>query len=216
MKKHDVKEEIKGFQDEVARFVANRLFQLKNSSNESNVRATLARLRRGLGKAPGELPELWDFTLEDLPEVLLSQTEEPTYGEWAIHVALSLFAYHQQGKDLNSQYMHQDSGETQHSIGTACCTLKARKEEDAVKRRFNILATSDSFTELVHHLRSLIGLLKSEDIPLDYVLLAKELYFFQFPQWRNALRLRWGQDFYAFKEEGALEDNDNNSDTVSV
>jgi CRISPR system Cascade subunit CasB len=201
-----VEEKVKSYDHELcANFVAKKLYWLSNSNDEASVRAILAKLRRGLGKAPGDLPELWEFTLEGLPEELLSKGHEPTKGEWAVHIALSLFAFHQQGKDIKSSSMHKvDKGE-RHSIGAASRRLSSRsdKDSDAIRRRFNILATSNSLEELSHHLRAMIGLLKANDIALDYVQLASDLYRFQNPNMRSALRLRWGQDFYAF---GAAEE----------
>ena len=47
-----------------------------------------------------------------------------------------------------------------------------------------------------HHLRGLIQLLRAEEIPLDYVHLAENLYDFQNPDSRPGVRLEWGQDFY--------------------
>ena len=48
-------------------FVEEKLSFLHSNKNESAVRAELARLRRGIGKKPGELPELWELLLDDFP-----------------------------------------------------------------------------------------------------------------------------------------------------
>ena len=58
------------------------------------------------------------------------------------------------------------------------------------------MVTSESIDEFAHHLRSMVQLLKAEGIGLDYVQLTKDLYWFQIPELRDNLRLRWGQDFY--------------------
>jgi CRISPR system Cascade subunit CasB len=81
-------------------YVQQQIRRLCESVNESPTRATLARLRRGIGKAPGSMPEIWDITLNRLPEALVGKGELPSRGEWAVHTALTLFALHQQGKDL--------------------------------------------------------------------------------------------------------------------
>ncbi|HBG23036.1 MAG TPA: hypothetical protein DDW83_07265, partial [Peptococcaceae bacterium] len=62
-------------------------------------RAMLAKLRRGIGKQPGELPELFEILFMDMPEELYGIGDEPSYAEWAIYTSLTLFALHQQGKD---------------------------------------------------------------------------------------------------------------------
>ena len=79
----------------------------------------------------------------------------------------------------------------------------------AVQRRFNAFATARSMPECLHHLRGLIQLLRSEDIPLDYVELAGDLYEFQTPDGAARVRLRWGQDFYrnAFRTEQGKDDD---------
>jgi CRISPR system Cascade subunit CasB len=175
-------------------FVKRKIAGLGENKNESAVRAILARLRRGIGKAPGSLPDLWDVTLSDLPEELLGNGEDPTHGEWAVYTALTLFALHQQGKDLKKQSMNRE-GE---SLGTAVRKLVEhdKNNEDAVWRRFQAAAVSDSFERFSWQLRGLIQLLKAKDIPLDYSALTEELYWFQFPDRRDAIRLKWGQDFY--------------------
>jgi CRISPR system Cascade subunit CasB len=77
--------------------------------------------------------------------------------------------------------------------------------EDAIKRRFDTVITSDSPEELAYHLRGLIQLLRSKSIPLDYPKLAEDLFNFQSPALRDGIRLRWGQDYYFNK--GKDEEN---------
>lgn len=180
-------------------FVKRKIKQMTESKNESVVRATLAKLRRGIGKEPGSLPDLWDVMLGGLPEELLGKGEGPTYGEWAVHTALTLFGLHQQGKDMERQCMNSE-GEC---LGIAVRKLAEQDSdrEDAVKRRFDAAATSDSLKEFSHHLRGLVQLLKAKDIPLDYPSLAKDLYWFQISDVRDSVRLSWGRDFYRFRKE---------------
>ena len=66
--------------------------------------AVLARLRRGIGKRPGEIPELWEWMMTD--EQL--RFSEPTYEEWASYIALTLYAFHQQGNDIKQHQMNTD------------------------------------------------------------------------------------------------------------
>lgn len=173
-------------------YVESQIRRLKESQ-DAGVRATLARLRRGVGKAPGSMPELWDMTINNLPDELLSLDGRPTYGEWAVHTALTLFALHQQGKDLSTNCMSQDTI----PLGRAV-RLLVKDEEDLprIKRRFDAAATADNLAEFAHHLRGLIQLLKAADVPLDYPELAKDLYFFQAEGAIDNVRLKWGQDFY--------------------
>ena len=190
---------------EVKDYVRRRLEQWQRESNEHLLRADMANLRRGIGKKPGELPELWGLLFRDFPEELMSTSGEPTWAEWAVSGALTLYALHRQGarQDAHTEGQH---------LGASVRKLAGSNEErlKAVQRRFNAFATARSMPECMHHLRGLVQLLRSEDIPLDYVELAGDLYEYQTPDGAARVRLRWGQDFYRYvsnNKEG--EDNDN-------
>ena len=57
----------------VGHFVEYRLKRIVNSSSDGAVKASLANLRRGIGTTPGDIPELWELFLQDLPEEMLSR-----------------------------------------------------------------------------------------------------------------------------------------------
>lgn len=178
----------------VRRDVASRLSRLQNLP-EHPQKAALANLRRGVGRIPGELPELWGEFLLDLPPQLASETGEPTKAEWAVYLALTLYALHQQGRDARREPMHRE----EQPLGRAVRRL-VQPEEDpqdaAVLRRFQALTSAASMREASQHLRGLIQLLRSEGIALDYVHLAADLYDLQSPGASQRVRLRWGQDYY--------------------
>lgn len=168
-------------------------------SNEPWSRAMLAKLRRGVGKQPGELPELFEILFADMPEELFGKSDEPSYSVKAIYTALTLFALHQQGKERPMSI----DGKTEdkklgNSLGSAVGRLvkQDNDREQAIKRRFDTVTTATELTELSHHARSLIQLLRAGDITLDYPRFAVDLYWFQFDEIRNRARLRWGQDYY--------------------
>ena len=184
-------------------FVERKITRMAEGPNEAAARATLAKLRRGVGKAPGGMPELWGITLDGLPEALSGKTDAPSRGEWAVHTALTLFALHQQGKDLKKQCMSKD-GEP---FGAAVRRLITNDDDEKrVKRRFDAAATSGSLEEFSHHLRGLVQLLKAQDLPMDYPALAEDLCWFQIPDARDSVRLRWGRDFYGARKK---EENEN-------
>ncbi len=188
---------------QVKAFIKNQITRLSESRNDSLVRATLAKLRRGIGKAPGSMPELWAVTFDGLPETLTRKWVEPTYGEWAVHTTMTLYALHQQGKDIRENCMNKE-GE---SLGSSLRKLiKDEEDELRVKRRFDAAATSDSLEEFSYHLRGLIQRLKAEDLPLDYVELAEDLYRFQFSEARDSIRLKWGRAFYRMEKKKEKKD----------
>ena len=177
--------------EQVKSFVRKRLMYWQTETNVHLVRADLANLRHGIGKRPGELPQLWELLFRDFPEELMSRDGNPTWEEWAVFGALTLYAMHRQGSEQN---MHINGKR----LGIAIGSLAAGNEDrlKAIQRRFNACATAKEMPECLHHLRGLVQLLRSEEIPLDYAELAGDLYEFQTPEGAAKVRLRWGQDFY--------------------
>jgi CRISPR system Cascade subunit CasB len=192
----------------IRNFVGGRIYSLL-SREEPYIRATLAKLRRGLGKHPGKLPDIWDFTLENLPEVFLSRSGVPTSGEWAVHISLTLFALHQQGRDPKLNPMSKPILEGGKTIGNAVQALAIKRgteSKEAIKRRFDTIITSNSSEELAFHLRGMINLIKSESIPIDYPLLAEDIFRFQSEEQRDNVRLKWGQDYYFYQGKDENDD----------
>lgn len=177
-------------------------------------RAELAKLRRGVGRKPGDLPELWGSFLRGMPEGFQGVENGPSHAEWAVYLALTLYAVHQQGND-------QPMNRPGNTLGRAVRQLAERNSagqdwtEASVLRRFNALATAEEITEISHHLRGMIQLLsaaKDGGIPLDYPQLAADLYELQCTDPRYAqipanVRLRWGQDLYR-ETKTAPEENE--------
>lgn len=179
--------------EQVRNFVHTRVSHLAHTSHQS-LAATLAMLRRGIGKEPGSLPGLWEVTLDELPESLQGTDARPSSGERAVHTALTLFALHQQGKDIKEKCMSKPGA----TLGGAMRQMISQNSdrEEAIKRRFMVAVTADSYEELVWHLRGLVQLLRSEEVKLDYPNLARELYDYQFSEYRDRIRLQWGRQFY--------------------
>ena len=178
----------------VERDTQKRLFRLYNLP-EHPQKAALANLRRGVGRVPGELPELWGEFLLDFPQELESKIGVPTRAEWAVYLALTLYALHQQGRDVRREPMHCED----QLLGRAVRRLVKPGEDPqdaAVLRRFQALTSAASMREVSQHLRGIIQILRSEGIALDYVRLAADLYDLQFPEASQRVRLRWGQDYY--------------------
>jgi CRISPR system Cascade subunit CasB len=184
----------------VETYTARRIAELLSMSKENT--RFLAELRRGIGKAPGELPQLWGYFLEVMPEEFYG-AGEPSRAEWAVYIALTMFALHQQGKDPVLKPM-QKNGQ---SLGSAlACLVHDPDNRVRIARRFNVIATASSMEEVSHYLRGAIQLLRGEDIGLDYSKLAKDLYCFQFPEMVSGVRLQWGQDFYRKHEDEKMEE----------
>lgn len=166
--------------------------------------ATLARLRRGVGREPGDVPDLWQYTLDGLPEQP-GVGDAATRQERAVHTALTLFALHQQSR---AEHMHTPG----RSLGTAVRRLARRAgSEVAVRRRFEALGTAETFSEVVHHARGLITQLRTHRIPLDYGAFTDDLIRLQ-TRAAHQVRLQWGRDYYRAVPETDADSDDNQTD----
>lgn len=203
---------MESMQRQIEDYMRRRLSDFASDPNAGRVRAQLATLRRGVGRKPGDMPDLWGLLFADMPEEMMSRTAEPTAAEWAAYTALTLYATHQQGTEINRQNMHtgQDAGR----LGKAVARLvKNADDRERIARRFNAFATASDMTEAAHHLRGLIQLLRAEEIPLNYIRLAGDLYRFQNPEYAPDVRLSWGQDFYWRKPDETDDEQEGQVDS---
>lgn len=196
--------------NEIGNYVNARIYAMakdEKSLENSSSKAHLAHLRHGVGKAPGEIPELWGEFLQNLPEELMSKSSAPSYAEWAIYTALTLFALHQQG---HSEPMNALGFEN--ALGRAVSRLVENPtDEEAVERvkqKLSLAANSEDMRELSYHLKTLVRLLSRAGIKLNYADLAEDLYRFQFENTVDEVRLKWGRDFYyGLNTDNGKEDN---------
>ena len=182
---------------DVRTYTEQRLRRLQTLPDNQR-RAELAKLRRGVGRKPGDLPELWGSFLRGMPEDFQGRCG-PSRAEWAVYLALTLYALHQQGEENVSM------NEKGCTLGRAVRLLAKNSAaaaqdwtESSVLRRFNALATADSMPEVSHYLRGMVQLFRGNEpkLKLDYPRLAVELYRFQLPDQAANVRLQWGRDLY--------------------
>lgn len=182
-----------GRRERVRRLVADRARRLAESRDRSATVAMLARLRGNVGRSPGTDPAIWAMTVDGVSPQ--ARGDDATPEERAVHLALTLFATHQQSRP-NSVHL---SGV---GFGLAVARLDrlagAGEHEgpSRVRRRFDAVVTSASFAELTHHLRGLIGQMRSAEVGLDYGLLAQDLWDFQQPGRADAVRRQWARQYY--------------------
>lgn len=182
----------------VARSMATHLAELGHGiqNDSGSAKAKLARLRNAIYKPVGADPMLWDITA-------VSYETAPTYSEatWeetAVHVAMCLYARHQQSK---SELMHSEGRNFAQAI--ALLAFRNGDENNAVRRRFNALATSSSIAELTRHASGLIDQLRGGEIDqlrggeitFDYISFAKDLYQYQMPGGSSLVRLAWARNY---------------------
>lgn len=189
--------------DQVVHTVERQLQRLQ-ALPEHPKRAALAKLRKGIGRMPGDMPELWGSFLQGMPPELQSRDGTPSRGEWAVYLTLTLFALHQQGQERSMNQPGISLGAAVRKLADLDRDKKnkdAEPDESGVFRRFSALLTATSAEEISHHLRGIIQLLRREALPLDYPMLARDLYWLQASNSAPRVRLRWGQDYYIIQDQ---------------
>ncbi|GAB3707477.1 type I-E CRISPR-associated protein Cse2/CasB [Mariniluteicoccus flavus] len=161
-------------------------------------RAALANLRRGVGKAPGSVPQIWDLTMVDD-----RASGPPSWRETAVHVALTQWAAHQQAK---AAPMHRED----RRFGEALRLLAASQKRTAPQgtpayRRMMALASSRNLAGITTHARGLIAQLRVAGLGFDYGRWADNLYWLQVPGRAVHVQREWGRDFYRLTEDKITE-----------
>lgn len=181
----------------VAGFIAG--LQAMALARNSGAAARLARLRRGVTRTPGTVPDIWEDTIGVVPERLRGRNDAPSEAENATHAAITLWALHQQSK---SEPMHRHERFRGRDLGAAVRDLRRARHADGtdidpVLRRFQALATATTYAETLQHLRGLVTLLRDAGITADYGQLAADLYLLQAPDGAATVRLRWARSLHS-------------------
>lgn len=179
--------------DRIRDLVARRATGLQTAyrNDQSSAVADLARLRRGIGRHPGQDADLLGITVAGLYADPSRLPDKPTPAEEAVFAALTLFAMHQQShRDASMHRKGYSFGRSTRLLG------RHSNAQDAVRARFTAVATASTWDETVHHARGLIQQLRAYGIALDYARFAVDLYRLRFPEPADQVRLAWGRDFY--------------------
>lgn len=137
-------------------------------------------------------------------------SDKLNYKEKAILSTLQLYAIHKQGMSENTE----PNTNEKINIGSSLHVLR-ENEPTSIEKRFNSMITSNSFEELAFHLRQLIKLLKANSDnggKINYQILAKDLYFYQFTNSKKEVLLKWSRNFYqkVNKKKEGEEKNEKN------
>ncbi|MFI2105686.1 type I-E CRISPR-associated protein Cse2/CasB [Isoptericola sp. NPDC019693] len=178
---------------DTGRCVARRVMLLQEGRQRSRTVAALAHLRKGVGKEPGSDPALWWLTVDGVPGE--PRGDEPTRQERAVHVALTLYAVHQQSRP---EGMHRPGAGLGHAVAALERAQGGADGErtSPVRRRFDAVVTATGVTEAAHHLRGLVTQLRGAGIGLDYGQLADDLVDIQASSRRDDVRRRWARQLY--------------------
>ncbi len=181
--------------------------------------AVLARLRRGAGRDAADLPDLWELVDTSPLQARLEGVrplgeEELVRAEDALHAALTLWALHQQSRGARMHRPH--TYKRPAGLGAAVRRLMPPDGiDEPVRKRLVRAGTAPDLTSLSQRLRDLIVLLRRADIPLDYGLLAGQLYSWQWPGGADTIRREWGRSFHSWQEPAAQTPSQSPDDTAA-
>ncbi len=156
---------------------------LKGLEKQQN-RAALANLRRGLGKPPKTVMEMYPY----LGQFLL---HEPNHKyETAVFIVAALFAYYSDAPG---------------NVGNLGDSIRRMKDDsDSIEKRFVALLNAKA-EDLPYYLRQIIGLLKSKEIAVNWNQLFKDV-----KNWNSDKRRvqnAWARSFWGnFSSDKKSED----------
>jgi CRISPR system Cascade subunit CasB len=147
-------------------------------------RASLAALRRALGKSPGEAAEAHRYVVPWLPPSASRRQEE------AYYLVAALFAWHQGSWPPTSE---RDDAT---NLGASLRRLAGRTEGESVERRLTVLLNSHP-EDLARHLRHVVGLLKAHEVPIDWAQLLRNV-----QDWHRLdrrVQRAWAKAFWGYR-----------------
>jgi|GEM_PF-233401 len=167
----------------------------RDNWEESRNRAILAQLRRGLGKEPGSVPDMFSHVEYIFPVDLPSEDEDPYY------LVAALFAWHQKDWPSNDTYRS--------NLGASLAELRWKQtadrgetvleQGDSTERRVVALLNSTR-ADLPYHLRQMIGLLRTKEVRVNWLQLLADIQDWD-TGWRNnrghSVQQRWASAFWS-------------------
>ncbi|HEU0116724.1 MAG TPA: type I-E CRISPR-associated protein Cse2/CasB [Thermomicrobiales bacterium] len=157
-------------------------------------RAALAALRRGLGKAPGEAPEMFPIIVPLLPSARLRPWDEACG-----YLVASLFGFYPDGS-----WRGEGDGRWSRNLGVSLRLLASGMDSAGPERRLIALLNSD-LDDLGSHLRGIVALLRGKAIPIDWTQLGRDLLAWDRPS-RDVQR-RWATAFWGQRADASDGDD---------
>lgn len=173
---------------------------LSKSLDTSSTKASLAELRNSLGRPLDQSLNALKVIFENMPEEISGYGRELTREELAIFTSLQLYASYQQGRLESVDYEGKEG--QWNNVGHSLSFLRSSDASNSTDERFNAMITSQSFEELVIHLRHMLKLLKSKnkDVKVNFTKLSYDLYS-HLCGYDNSIRINWSRAYYSNKEK---------------
>lgn len=178
---------------------------LSQGRDAAKGRATLARLKRLGMDGYSQWIAVGGELFSNLPDFALDPWEEKHVLN-AVIGSFRLYARHQQSESSPMALRKDDSSpeaRRTRSFGWSCwkagCEARNHNREIAsgITRRLSALESTLDFDGIEFQLRGLISIIKNEQVPIDYFLLAQDLYLLQIPGYRDGVFQRWSRDYFA-------------------
>ncbi len=166
--------------DPAIEFVKHLVWLNDERNHDPHRRGELAALRRGLGKEPGQAPEMHQYVVPFLPD-RVDEAHERAY-----YLVAALFAWH------TENWASSDPWRT--NLGASFAQIADRSS--SVERRFMALLSCD-VERLPYHLRQAIGLLRAKDVPVNWRLLIEDLQHWDDPA--RIVQRRWARSFWGVR-----------------
>lgn len=177
---------------ETAAWLQKNVLSGRGDRKEARARATLAQLRRNVGRPPESDPLGLSRVLMALHPALdadlVGRGDAATASERAAYHALTFFSLHMQSA---KEPMHVP----EKSFAAACGQMYRGNASGSFKPRFDAMVLSRNEYSRLHHMRSLITMLRGARIGFDYGRLAFDLRSLENPARRKKTLMRWGRDF---------------------
>jgi len=162
-----------------------------------NGRAAMVNLRRGLGKPPGSVYETDRYVLSKLPE------NASTHQEAAYYLVAALFACWHQGKDRAESADGNLGSSLRALVDKENDPSKRENLEKSTEKRLNALLNAHR-DDLPEHLRRIMGLLKSKDVPVNWAQLLADA-----QQWGRddrTVQHEWAKGFWVLPRKKREEE----------
>lgn len=157
---------------------------LKNLAARQD-RAALAHLRRGLGRKPGESMEMYPYVGRFIGE------RTDVSHDRAVFLISALFAD------------YSNAAQNVGDLGRSVRQLAKDTGSDSIERRFVALLDAEA-DDLHYYLRQMVGLLKANEIPLNWNALFNDIRYWGNPN--RGVQRKWARSFWGSAETNKRPD----------